>query len=303
MTAAPSDPLPVHRRSPRCPSTPADRPRPAVRDRRRAARGRPDRRGRRRPAQRRRGGRARRRTTCWPGPTSTPATGTRRRRLPDPARRARARAVRRTPRCRAGPGRRRRAGGGRVPARAGARRAGRVQRLRDPAHPGGPVRRGGAAAASAPRTRGIRRPRRTWSSCCTRAATCGPRCGSRSGTRTRRRPDTIVALADVRAATGRADEAEALYRRAAVLGALRAHGAYGMFLLAVRGDAAAAEREFREARVARRARVAVHAGPVPGRRRPPRRGPARTSPRPRALGDDEAVTLLAEIDGEDPYDD
>src|SRR5205085_1160059 len=61
------------------------------------------------------------------------------------------------------------------------------------------------------------------------------------------RPDTLVALADVRAAVGRADEAEGLYRRAGDLGALRAHGAYGGFLLAWRGDAGGAEREFREA--------------------------------------------------------
>lgn len=61
------------------------------------------------------------------------------------------------------------------------------------------------------------------------------------------RPDTIGALAEVRALQDRPDEAEALYRRADALGALRAHTAYGQFLLAVRGDAAAAEREFREA--------------------------------------------------------
>jgi tetratricopeptide (TPR) repeat protein len=62
-----------------------------------------------------------------------------------------------------------------------------------------------------------------------------------------RRPDTLVALADVRAQQGRHDEADALYRRAGELGALCAHTNYGQFLLASRGDASAAEREFREA--------------------------------------------------------
>lgn len=61
------------------------------------------------------------------------------------------------------------------------------------------------------------------------------------------RPDTLVALADVRVAQRRDGEAEDLYRRAGELGALRAHTAYGAFLLAVRGDAEAAEREFRKA--------------------------------------------------------
>jgi hypothetical protein len=61
-----------------------------------------------------------------------------------------------------------------------------------------------------------------------------------------RRPDTILALADVRVQQGRFADADALYRRAAELGALRARTAYGQFL-AVSGDPAAAEREFREA--------------------------------------------------------
>ena len=116
------------------------------------------------------------------------------------------------------------------------------------------------------------------------------------------RPDTVVALADVRAAYGRVGEAENLYRRAAVLGALRAHGAYGSFLLSVRGDAAAAEREFQEA--------ARHDEPgwqfTLGRFLVDDGRPAEARPyvaAAAALGDDEAVTLLAEIDGEDPYDD
>ena len=116
------------------------------------------------------------------------------------------------------------------------------------------------------------------------------------------RPDTVVALALVRAATGRADEAEGLYRRAAQLGALRAHSAYGTFLLAVRGDPAAAEREFREA-----ARHDEHGWQFTlgqslvddGRAAEARPYVAAVA----ALGDNEAVRLLAEIDGEDPYDD
>jgi tetratricopeptide (TPR) repeat protein len=64
---------------------------------------------------------------------------------------------------------------------------------------------------------------------------------------TERRPDTILALADVRVQQGRYADADALYRRAGELGALRAHTAYGQFLLVARGDVAAAEREFREA--------------------------------------------------------
>lgn len=64
---------------------------------------------------------------------------------------------------------------------------------------------------------------------------------------TERRPDTILALADVRVQQGRYSDADALYRRAGELGALRAHTAYGQFLLVARGDVAAAEREFREA--------------------------------------------------------
>ena len=116
------------------------------------------------------------------------------------------------------------------------------------------------------------------------------------------RPDTLVALADVRAAAGRADEAEALYRRAGTLGGLRAHSAYGGFLVTVRGDADAAERELREA--------GRHGEPGwqfllgrflvdDGRAAEARPYVAAAA----ALGDDDAVTLLAEIDGEDPFDD
>jgi len=63
---------------------------------------------------------------------------------------------------------------------------------------------------------------------------------------TERQPDTILALADVRVQQGRFADADALYRRAGELGALRARTAYGQFL-ATSGDPAAAEQEFREA--------------------------------------------------------
>ena len=59
------------------------------------------------------------------------------------------------------------------------------------------------------------------------------------------RPDTIVALGDVRAAESRPDAAEDAYRRAIQLGGVRAHSAYGQFLLAAYGDAAGAEEQFR----------------------------------------------------------
>lgn len=62
-----------------------------------------------------------------------------------------------------------------------------------------------------------------------------------------RRPETLVALAEVRAQQNDLREAERLHRRAAELGALRAHTAYGRFLQLVRGDWARAEREFRDA--------------------------------------------------------
>jgi tetratricopeptide (TPR) repeat protein len=61
------------------------------------------------------------------------------------------------------------------------------------------------------------------------------------------KPDTIVALADVRAQQGRADDAEGYYRWATELGGLRAHTAYGQFLLVTRGDAVRAEMEYRQA--------------------------------------------------------
>ena len=63
----------------------------------------------------------------------------------------------------------------------------------------------------------------------------------------RARPDTVLALADVRAAQARTQEAEELYRQAGLLGALRAHTAYGQFLLTL-GDVDGAELQFIEAR-------------------------------------------------------
>ncbi len=116
------------------------------------------------------------------------------------------------------------------------------------------------------------------------------------------RPDTLVALADVRSAQGYADEAESLYRRAAELGALRARVAYGWFLLRTRDDPAAAEYAFREA----------------GRRDEPgwahtlgrfllddgRLAEAREYLRIAAdSGDREAGAVLAELDGVDLSDD
>ncbi|QJY46717.1 hypothetical protein [Pseudonocardia broussonetiae] len=62
------------------------------------------------------------------------------------------------------------------------------------------------------------------------------------------RPDTVLALAEVRAAQARLDEAEVLFREAGELGALRAHTAFGQFLLAARGDVLGAQAEFAEAR-------------------------------------------------------
>lgn len=115
------------------------------------------------------------------------------------------------------------------------------------------------------------------------------------------RPDTLVALADVRAAAGRADEAEELYRRAVTLGALRAHSAYGGFLVAL-GDAAAGERELREA--GRHGEPGWQFGLGRFLVDEGRAGEARPYvATAAALGDDGAVTLLAEIDGEDPFDD
>ncbi len=117
-----------------------------------------------------------------------------------------------------------------------------------------------------------------------------------------RRPDTVVALADVRAQQGRIDDAERLYERADQLGALRAHTAHGQFLLGVRGDADGAEREFREARRHNEprwaytlARFLVDDG---------RPDEAREYLQIAIdQGDRDALSTLAELNGEDPTDD
>ena len=57
------------------------------------------------------------------------------------------------------------------------------------------------------------------------------------------RPTTLLGLALVRAAGGRLDEAERLYRRASELGGERAHLGYASFLQVARGDLEGAERE------------------------------------------------------------
>ncbi|OJY39488.1 tetratricopeptide repeat protein [Pseudonocardia sp. 73-21] len=114
------------------------------------------------------------------------------------------------------------------------------------------------------------------------------------------RPDTIVALADVRSLQGLLDEAEALYRGAGP--ALRAHTAYGQFLRDARADPVAAEREFREAErhnepgwAATFGRFLVEEG-----RPDEARGYLQTAV---GWGDRDAADLLAEIDGDNPADD
>jgi Flp pilus assembly protein TadD len=114
------------------------------------------------------------------------------------------------------------------------------------------------------------------------------------------RPDTIVALADVRSLQGLPDEAEALYRGAGP--ALRVHTAYGQFLRDVRADAAGAEREYREAERHNEPGWATTMGRflVEEGRSDEARGYLETAV---GWGDREAAELLAEIDGHDPTDD
>lgn len=116
------------------------------------------------------------------------------------------------------------------------------------------------------------------------------------------RPDTIVALADVRAQQGRIEDAEGYYRWAAELGGLCAHTAYGQFLLGTRGDPARAEVEFREAE--------RHAEPgwayTLGRfLLDEGRGDEARYYLQIALdsGDTAAAAAIVELDGEDPADD
>jgi tetratricopeptide (TPR) repeat protein len=116
------------------------------------------------------------------------------------------------------------------------------------------------------------------------------------------RPDTIVALADARALQGRLVDAEALYRRAGELGGLRAHTAYGQFLLVARTDPAGAEREFREAERHNEpgwpytlGRFLLDEG---------RADEARYYLQVAVdAGDTAALEAMAELDGEDPADD
>jgi len=116
------------------------------------------------------------------------------------------------------------------------------------------------------------------------------------------RPDTLVALADVRAEQGRHDEAEQCYRRACELRALRGHIAYGGFLLAVRGDLAGAERELRAAAERGEPGWSGALGRLlfdDGRGEEARPYLEHAA----ADGDPDAELLLAQLDGIDPADD
>lgn len=115
-------------------------------------------------------------------------------------------------------------------------------------------------------------------------------------------PDTIVALADVRAAEGRDREAEDAYRQAVALGGVRAHTAYGQFLLNARGDAAGAEAEFQLARRRNEPGWAWTIGRflVDDGRSDEARPYLETAV---GWGDRAAAELLAVLDGRDPTDD
>jgi Tfp pilus assembly protein PilF len=114
---------------------------------------------------------------------------------------------------------------------------------------------------------------------------------------------TAAALAaEQYADEGRLDDAEGYYRWAAELGGLRAHSAYGQFLLAMRGDLDRAEVEFRQAE--------QHAEPgwayALGRFL---LDEGRTDEARYYLqiavdaGDADAAAAIAELDGDDPMDD
>ncbi len=117
------------------------------------------------------------------------------------------------------------------------------------------------------------------------------------------RPDTIVALGDVRAAEGRPDDAERAYKRAIELGGgVRAHTAYGQFLLLAHADAARAEDQFREAWRHNEPGWAYTLGRFlveDGRPDEAREFLAAAA----SWGDRDASDLLDEIDGVDPADD
>ncbi len=116
------------------------------------------------------------------------------------------------------------------------------------------------------------------------------------------RPDSVVALADCRAQQRDPDEAERLYRRATELDALRAHTAYGQFLYASRGDAAGAEREFREAQRHNEPAWAYTLGRflLDEGRPAEARGFLQTAV---GWGNRDAVAAIRELDGEDADDD
>jgi tetratricopeptide (TPR) repeat protein len=116
------------------------------------------------------------------------------------------------------------------------------------------------------------------------------------------RPDTVVALADARAAARRDAEAEQLYRLADELGALRAHVAYATFLLATRADRSHAEHELREAVRHREpgASAALGVFLVEDGRVAEGRDQLVAGA---SSGDRAAAAALAELDGDDPDDD
>ncbi|MBA2310995.1 MAG: tetratricopeptide repeat protein [Pseudonocardiales bacterium] len=117
------------------------------------------------------------------------------------------------------------------------------------------------------------------------------------------RPNTLVALAHVRAAVRRYDDAERLYRQACELHAHRAHLHYGWFLQEVRDDPAGAEREYRLARGAQEPGWALSLGRF--LLDSDRRAEARPYLELSALwGGQEAAALIeTELDGVDPLDD
>jgi TPR repeat protein len=116
------------------------------------------------------------------------------------------------------------------------------------------------------------------------------------------RPETVVALADVRAQQRKLEEADQLYRRAAELGALRAHTAYGQFRLTDCADPAGAEREFRLAERHNEPGWAYLLGRflVDDGRPDEARYYLRIAA---GWGDRAALAALDELDGEDPTDD